>query len=150
MNRAQAIMANLQPDTAKTSASPQRWPFLFFGILLCLLGPIIYGVRFGQYHLETPWYVPALTTVGVLFMVVSVWQRRGVLRSVVLVLFILVCCFEWFFVVVVAKTPLYTGPALPGHKMPTFATTLADGKTFTNKDLEAGTSTVLIFYRGRW
>jgi hypothetical protein len=143
-------MENLQPDNASASPPPRRLPFFSLAILLCLVGPVIYGVRFGQHHLETPWYVPVLTSIGVLFMVVSVWQRRGVLRSVVLVLFVFVCWFEWYFVVVATKTPQYAGPAIPGHKVPTFATTLANGTAFTSKDLEAGKSTVLIFYRGRW
>ena len=41
-------------------------------------------------------------------------------------------------------------PAQPGNKVPAFATTLADGRTFTNHDLENGSNSVLIFFRGRW
>jgi cytochrome oxidase Cu insertion factor (SCO1/SenC/PrrC family) len=47
-------------------------------------------------------------------------------------------------------TPLYTGPAEIGRRIPKFTTTLADGTPFTEKDLERGNPTVVLFFRGRW
>jgi hypothetical protein len=94
--------------------------------------------------------VPILATVGVLLMALSVWQRRGILRWIGLVLFVLLCGFEWFTLVVGTKTPNYDGPARRDHQVPAFATTLADGKSFTDNDLQKGIPTVLVFFRGRW
>jgi hypothetical protein len=48
------------------------------------------------------------------------------------------------------RTGPYTGPAQRDHKVPAFATTLADGRAFTDKDLDKGSPTVLLFFRGRW
>ena len=36
------------------------------------------------------------------------------------------------------------------YHIPAFATSLADGKSFTEKDLATGIPTVLLFFRGRW
>ena len=143
-------MENLQTMTAAVSAPPRRRPLFSLGVLLFFLGPLIYTVQFQLKHLVTPWYAPILATLGVLFMVASVWQRRGVWRIGGLVLFAAVCGLEWFFLVAAAKDPVYTGPAQPGRKAPAFSTTLANGQSFTDKDLELGTSTVLVFFRGRW
>ena len=71
-------------------------------------------------------------------------------RAVLLVPFLLLCGFEWFALAVGSRSPAYAGPATPGHKVPSFSSTLADGKPFTEKDLETGTRTALVFYRGRW
>ena len=48
------------------------------------------------------------------------------------------CVFEWFALFVENKAPVYTGPAQPGEQLPAFATTLADGKAFTNTELKNG------------
>jgi hypothetical protein len=118
--------------------------------LLFLLGPAIYILLFRMHHLWTPWYAPILATVGVLLMVVSVRQRWGIVRAVGLFLLALICGLEWFMVLVGSSTPLYTGPAKVGRQLPAFTTTLASGQAFSEKDLENGTSTVLVFFRGRW
>jgi hypothetical protein len=145
-------MATLQPAPASVSAPPRRWPLFLIGVLLVFLGPaILYVVQFRMYHLKTPWYVPILASVGVLLMAVSVWQRRGIWRSVGLVLAVVVCGFEWYGLLVAFKLPSYAGPAKPEHKIPAFTTALAKkGESFTNKDLATGKRTVLVFFRGRW
>ena len=97
-----------------------------------------------------PWYLPSLATLGVLFMIASVWQRRGIVRSVALGLFVLLCGLEWLFIVVLSRTPDYDGPAQVGSKVPPFTATLADGSQFSNQDLEAANPTVLLFFRGHW
>ena len=72
------------------------------------------------------------------------------LRAGGVVLFAALCGFQWFAFVVATRTPDYTGPAQTGQKIPAFTTALADGTSFTNKDLEKGKPTVLLFFRGRW
>jgi ABC-type transport system involved in cytochrome c biogenesis permease subunit len=144
----EAIMENQATATAPASQAPRRWPLFFVGVLLFIAGPAIYVMQVRSGHLPSPWYVPVLATVGVALMAISVLQRRGILRIVGLVLFVLVCGFEWAGVLM--RTPPYTGPAQTGKVVPAFETNLADGRAFSNKDLENGTPTVLLFFRGRW
>ncbi|HEV3447910.1 MAG TPA: hypothetical protein VG099_24950 [Gemmataceae bacterium] len=138
-----------QPEYVRPTAR-RRPPLFLLGVALFLLGPILYIVLFNQGHLATPWYVPILATAGVLFMILSVRQRGGILRGTGLVLFGLLCAGQWFIFVVATKTPAYTGPVQVGGSLPAFTANLADGKTFANQDLAGGASTVLVFFRGRW
>jgi hypothetical protein len=150
VNKLETIMEN-HPTGTVTAARPTRhWPLFLLGVLLFVAGPAIYAVEFQMKHLKTPWYAPIMATAGVLLMAVSVIQRRGILRIVGLVLFALLCGLEWLTLLVGMATPSYSGPAQAGKKVPAFATALADGKAFTDKDLEDGKHTVLLFFRGRW
>ena len=128
----------------------RRWPLFVAGILFFVLGPTINVAMILMGRLTTPWYVPILATLGVVLMVLSVVQRGGVLRSVGMLVFALLCGLEWYFIASVIKTPEYVGPAQPGQKVPAFAAAYADGKMFSSKDLEDGSRTVLLFYRGHW
>jgi hypothetical protein len=132
------------------AAPPKRRPLFAFGLLMVFLGPAIYFLQIRFSRLTTPWYVPVLATFGVLLMAASVFQRRGIVRILVLVLMVLWCGFEWFFVAVFSKSPPYEGPLAVGRPFPTFATSRAEGSTFTNKDLETSSPTAMIFFRGRW
>jgi hypothetical protein len=138
------------PRENVASKAPRRRPLFLCGVLLFLLGPVVYIVLFNLKYLGMPWYVPILGTAGVLLMLLSVWHRPGIVRGAALVLFVLLCAGEWFFGLVATKTPDYTGPAQVGSKLPVFATSLAGGASFTSKDLESGAPTVLVFFRGRW
>jgi hypothetical protein len=120
------------------------------GALLCVLAPAAYVLQLRLRYLGTPWYLPLLATAGVALMGVSLWRRRGVVRGLILVPFLLLCGMEWFFVAVASRTPPYAGPARPGRAVPRFATTRADGSSFTQEELAKGTATVLVFFRGRW
>jgi hypothetical protein len=143
-------MASQQTEASTVSVSRRRWPLFSLGVLLFVLGPALYYIQFRLEYLDTPWYVPILATAGVVLMVVSVWQRRGVVRIIGLALFLLVAGFEWHALLIGFRTPQYNGPAQPGQKIPAFATTLADGKAFTDRDLDKGIPTVLVFFRGHW
>lgn len=142
-------MSHLDP-AATTSSPPKRRPLFLAGVLLFVLGPAIYFVQIGLQNLAMPWYLPGLSLIGVACMFASVWQRRGALRIAGLALFVLLCGFEWYIVLVASKTPRYTGPAQPGVKIPEFSTTLADGTIFTNQNLESDSRAILVFNRGRW
>ncbi|HMC89285.1 MAG TPA: hypothetical protein VKI17_07040 [Gemmataceae bacterium] len=143
-------MANVQTETPAVSAPPRRRPLFLAGILIFLLGIGLYFIQLRMRSFMVPWYVPVLATVGVALMALSLRQRRGILRIGTLILFVALCGFEWFFLLVVTKLPAFTGPAQPGARLPVFAATLADGTSFTNADLQKGTSSVLVFYRGHW
>jgi hypothetical protein len=120
------------------------------GFLLFLAGPAISAALIFAEKLITPWYLPALATLGVLCMAFSVWQRPGILRTIGLVLFLALCGFEWFFVAHAIRTPEYTGPAQAGKKLPAFTAAKADGTVFSSSDLAAGTPSIALFFRGHW
>jgi hypothetical protein len=141
-------IAETEPP-AVTSRS-HHWLLFFAGIALFVLGPIWLVVQFRSKHLGAAWYVPILASAGVLLLISSVWRRRGIVRTVFLVLFAIVCGFEWFVFTIATRSPAYTGPAQPGRKVPQFAAQLADGTPFTTAELEKGTATVLVFFRGHW
>jgi hypothetical protein len=143
-------MENPQTAIAPTPVASKRWPLFLLGVLLFVAGPVIYFVQFGMKQFVTPWYVPILASVGVLCMLASVLSRFGLLRGALFVLFLLACGGEWFMLLVAMKTPVYAGPAQIGKSVPTFATSLADGKAFATADLKNGKSTILLFFRGRW
>jgi hypothetical protein len=143
-------MENGSPEQFAAVDRSRHWPLFLAGVLLSLIGPAIYVVQFRAKNLAAPWYVPILASAGAAFMIASVWRRRGVARMILLVLFTFFCGFEWFALLVATKSPAYTGPAQPGREVPRFTATRADGTPFTEKDLEKGTTTVLVFYRGRW
>jgi hypothetical protein len=138
------------PSSATTTPRPSRWPFFLAGVLLFLLGPIIYVFQFRANVLTTPWYVPLLATLGVLLAIIAVVQRWSIVRAAGLVLLVLVCGLEWFMILVATRTPPYAGPAAVGRQIPAFVTTLPDGAEFSDKDLAKGTPIVLVFFRGRW
>ncbi len=141
----------MKSHTSENSvAIPLRsWPLFLVGVLLFVLGPIAYVVHM-NWSLVVPWYLPGLSTLGVVLMAASVWQRRGILRSVGLALFVLLCGLQWTFFLVLTRTPPYTGPAQVGNKLPVFHATFADGTAFTNSDLDGDKRRVLLFYRGHW
>jgi hypothetical protein len=134
---------------AATTRQRGRWWF-WLGIAVALLGIVIYVVQFALKHLVVPWHMAALGTAGVLFVLVSLWQRVTVGRFVGLVLLALLCAGEWYLLLGLSVLPEYSGPAKVGTELPAFATTLANGSSFTEQDLKTGTSTVLLFFRGRW
>ena len=142
-------MENLQP-AIETTSPPRRRPLFLVGLLLLVVGPAVYFVQVVLKHLWTPWYVPLLASLGMVFMIASVWQRRGAWRCIGLILCALLCGGEWYLMLVAIKSPDYTGPVRLGVKLPEFAATLADGRSFTSKDVEDEGRSVLIFFRGRW
>jgi hypothetical protein len=138
------------PATSQVSHRSAGRALFWLGIGVSLLGIPLSMLQISLKQLFTPWYVPALTTLGVLLLAWSMARRRTVVRGVALVLFALLAGFGWYMLGWLAKLPEYTGPARPGAKLPAFETTLADGRAFTEKDLETGVPTVLTFFRGRW
>ena len=125
--------------------------WLWLGVGLFLLGVVLFFVQaFVFKHLVTPWYMPILFTLGVLLAVVSVRQRPTWTRVIALVVLALLCAGEWYFILSMSRLPEYKGPVEVDKKIPEFTTTFADGGPFTEKDLQKGTPTVLVFYRGHW
>jgi hypothetical protein len=123
--------------------------WLWLGVGLFLIGFVLYFLQTSLLkHLVTPWYVPILFTLGVLLALVSVRQRPTRTRVVTSVVLALLCAGEWYFILSVSRLPEYKGPVQVDKKIPEFTTTFADGSSFTEKDLQKGTPTVLVFNRG--
>jgi hypothetical protein len=102
------------------------------------------------HQMPMPWVMLILASAGVLLMALSLWRGFGVVRTIGFTLFLLFTAMQWLFFLVIAKSPLYTGPAQLGSPPPAFETTLADGRTFGNRDLIGDDATIILFYRGHW
>ncbi len=143
-------MDNVESVPPTVVSRSRHWTLFVAGIALFVLGPVWFVTQFRSKNLGLAWYVPILSSAGVFLLILSVLRHRGVVRIVLLILFAMVCGLEWYVFGVAARSPAYTGPAQPGRKVPQFAARLAGGTPFTNADLEKGTSTVMVFFRGHW
>lgn len=121
---------------------------LLLGVALAIVGVVIYAIQIAAKRLTVPWYLPATATVAALLLAVSLWRARSVWRVVLLLLMLLLAGAEWSFLLA-TRLPPYTGPIAVGKPFPAFATTRADGRPFTERDLR-GDKSVLVFFRGRW
>lgn len=123
--------------------------FLAVGLLLAVLGVIGYAVQIKAQHLAAPWYLPIAATVGLVFVLASLWQARTVWRVLALLLVALLTAGGWAFLLL-GRLPTYTGPVAVGRTLPAFTTARADGTPFTQDDLKGSQTSVLVFFRGRW
>jgi hypothetical protein len=125
--------------------------WLWLGVGLFLLGLVLNFVQLlWMKLLVVPWYMPILATVGALSALVSIRKRPTWTRGIALVILAVLTAGEWYFLLSISRLPEYTGPVQVERPIPEFATTLADGRPFTEKDVQQGAPTVLVFYRGRW
>jgi hypothetical protein len=143
-------MNDIESVPPALNSRSRHWPLFIAGIALFVLGPVWFVTQFRLKNLGPAWYVPILSSAGLLLLILSVLRSRGIVRVVLLMFFALVCGLEWYVFTVAARSPAYTGPAQPGRKVPQFAARLADGTAFTSAELEKGTSTVMVFFRGHW
>lgn len=140
-------MTSLQTHEPQRS---QRSAFVWAGIAASLLGlPLIYA-QFSLGYLVTPWYSPALATLGALLLLCALVRRVSVFRVVVLLLLLALAGFQWFLMGAKLKLPAYEGPAQAGERFPAFSSARADGEPFTDADLRDGSRRVMVFFRGRW
>jgi hypothetical protein len=124
--------------------------YLWLGIALVAAGPLLYVIQLKAKMLSVPWYVPALATVGVALLLVSLAGRLTVSRITALTLCGLLTGAEWYFLLALSKLPTYTGPVAVGVSFPAFNTALADGSSFNRDSLRGEQNTALVFFRGRW
>jgi hypothetical protein len=139
------------PPATGAPPRPRGWPLFLLGVVVFLVG---FAANFVQYfvlhHTGMPWPTLILTSAGAGIMILSVVRRFGILRAVGSLVFLTIAALFWVMVLVIGKTPTYTGPAQSGAQVPVFATKLADGKPFANTDVAAGDDTVFVFFRGFW
>ncbi len=138
------------PEPVPARPAPRHGRLFLAGALLFFLGPVLYVIQIQLCDLRVPWHIPVLASFGCVLMAISVGRGRGIWQGAGLILFTLLVGLEWYVLVVETRSPVYSGPAQPGSRVPVFATTLADGTAFTDKDLARGGRTVLVFFRGRW
>ena len=139
--------------TSAPVQTPRRSPgrlYLWLGLALGLLGPVLYTVQLLAHRLTVPWYVPILGTLAVGVVLFALADRRTVWRFLAIGFLILLAAGEWFFLLSLSKVPAYSGPVAAGEPFPAFTTTLADGSTFDQTNLKGEQATVLVFFRGRW
>jgi hypothetical protein len=119
------------------------------GLLLPVLGVIGYVLQFKAQRLTFPWYLPIAATVGLVFVLASLWQARTVWRVLALLLVTLLAGGACALLLLM-RLPPYTGPVAAGQSFPAFTTVRADGTAFTQDDLKGSQTNVLVFFRGRW
>jgi hypothetical protein len=138
--------------TSQYRAVPHRFRgrlLLLLGLSLAVLGVVAYVVQISLQRLVTPWYMPALASLGVVFVVMSLFERRTIWRILALLAVVLLTGLELAFLVAM-RLPPYTGPVAVGRPFPAFETSRADGTPFTQRDLAGDQNNVLVFFRGRW
>jgi hypothetical protein len=140
-----ATLTSTTPATERSAGRRQLWA----GLILALLSIVAVVVQIMVLKiLVVPWHVPVLASLAALLVLLALAQRLTVTRIVALLLLTALAGFEWLFLVSHARLPDYAGPRA-GQPFPAFATTLADGTPFTDRDL-ASSRTVMSFFRGRW
>ncbi len=126
-------------------------PLLWLGVLCAILGPPLYMAQLtAAGRTDVPWYAPALATVGLVLVVLSLRRRPTVWRGLALVLVAALAGIQWWFVTGYTQLPAYAGPVAAGRTFPEFAAKRADGAPFTRADLEGDRATALVFFRGHW
>jgi hypothetical protein len=128
---------------------PRGRHLLVIGLVLGALGVLAYATQLSMQRLWTPWYLPVSATLGVLFLLLSLWRARTAWRVITLVLLVLLAAAEWT-LLAHARLPEYAGPVAAGVSFPAFTTARADGTPFTRSDLAGDRNSVLVFFRGRW
>ena len=137
-------------DVYKTTSRHPGRSLLLLGVLVAVAGPVLmFSLMFAAKILITPWYAPVLGTLGVALIVLALTRSRSIWRWAAVVIVTLFVAFQWY-VPLAMRLPAYTGNVKEGQPFPAFATTLADGSTFTQDDLKGDQSTVIVFFRGHW
>jgi hypothetical protein len=137
-------------DLHKTAVQHPGRPLLLLGVLVALAGPVLMIVlMFAAKILVAPWYLPLLGTLGLALIVMALVRSRSIWRWTAVAVFTLFVAFQWW-TMLAMRTPAYTGPVKDGESFPAFASTLADGSSFSQNDLKGDQNTVMVFFRGHW
>lgn len=138
--------------TSPPPAAPRHYPgrlLIALGLGLPALAVVGYVVQLSDRRLTVPWYLPLAATLGVVLAAAALGLARTAWRWLALLLAVLVAGAGWAFVLT-TRLPAYAGPVAVGRPFPEFTTARADGTPFTQRDLEGGPDSVLVFFRGRW
>ena len=122
---------------------------LLAGLALAVLGVVAYLVQIALGRLVTPWYMPALSSLGVVCAIISLVKKRTAWRVVALSVLLIIAGAEWAMLYAL-RLPPYTGPIVVGQPFPPFETIRSDGTPFGQTELTGRANNVLVFFRGRW
>jgi hypothetical protein len=122
---------------------------LWLGMIVALSGIVIFFVLLYAKILIAPWYVPILASLGAALLLVALVRAQSIWRWTAFLLFTAFAAAVWVMLLVVFALPPYTGPVKAGQPFPEFATTLADGSSFTQNDLKGEQNTAMFFFNGR-
>ena len=101
---------------------------LCLGLFLAIVGIPLMIAQMVLKITVTPWYIPVLTTIGVLLVLLAHARRATLVRILMLTAIGAFAGLEWFVVIHAIKLPEYTGPARAGAKVPSFTASYADGR----------------------
>jgi hypothetical protein len=144
-------MNDMSTERAAPNARRSSRLFLWLGILITMLGPVLYAVQLVQARrLMTPWYLPASAIIGLGLVAWSIMKARTITRFVLLVVVGFFALGQWYFIAAESRLPEYAGPLAAGQPIPRFTTKRADGSVFTERDLVGTHDGAIVFFRGRW
>jgi hypothetical protein len=143
-------MVDESEATRTTIETPRRRALLWTGLALPLAAIALVVLQYSNRLLIVPWYAPLLTTLGAALLLGSVVRRRSVPRLLAFGLIAVLAGLEWHFLLSASRLPSYDGPVTIGRAMPPFQSKLADGRPFTEQNLQDELRTALVFFRGRW
>jgi hypothetical protein len=141
-------MSITSPPVAPPKAGGR--PLLWLGVLAAVAGLPLYVVQLRANNLMTPWYAPALASLGTALILLSLWRRLTVWRAAALLLAGFLAAGQWWFLLSAARLPADTGRIVANQGLPEFTAYRADGTPFTQSDLKGDKDTVLVFFRGHW
>src|SRR5947199_10607214 len=109
---APAAMTSLMNRTSHSAPSARGGrAALWLGVLCAILGIALYVAQLLAAHrADTPWYMPALATLGAGLVVVSLRRRATAWRVLALLLVAALAGLEWWFLVSHTRLPAYEGP----------------------------------------
>ena len=140
-------MSSMSPPPDRSRGRGYFW----LGLFLCVLGIGLAAVQLAVLKLTvTPWYSPALATIGAIVLLLSSSVRPTIPRVFFFVLVAAFAGLQWHALTNLMKLPEYQGPVAAGKSIPAFTSTSADGKPFTEADLRDGSRRAMVFFRGRW
>jgi hypothetical protein len=125
-------------------------PLLWLGLLAAVAGVPLYVIQMSAGNLMTPWYAPALASLGAALVLLSLLRRLTVWRAAALLLVGLITAGEWWVLLSSARLPAETGRIVAERQLPEFTAYRAGGAPFTQNDLKGDKDTVLVFFRGHW
>jgi hypothetical protein len=123
---------------------------MWLGLLAAIAGLPLYMAQLSAEKLMTPWYAPALASLGAALVLLSLMRRLTVWRVIALLFVGFIAAGQWWFLLSYTRLPSATGRVVADRQLPDFTAHRADGKPFTQEDLKGDKDTILVFFRGRW
>lgn len=137
----------------KGTSAPQRSAgrgLLWVALGLVVLSVVLCIVQYSLGRLMIPWYLPGLTTLAALLVLVSLLRWRTVVRIVLFLLLAALAGMEWHFLLSAARLPDYAGPGTSRKDAAAVSDHAGLRRSLHRRRLARRRARALIFYRGRW